>query len=85
MSMLQVEKIYAAEKEIEEFNNAKKQILKEQDAIRQIFENGSLLTRWSFILEKLNALDAVFGMLNELTPEQRETFEEAVKRRPLFK
>jgi len=40
--------------------------------------------RMKNIIEKLNALDAVFGMLNELTPEQREAFEKAVKRRPLF-
>ncbi len=36
------------------------------------------------IIEKLAALDAVFGMLNELILEQKEAFEEAVKRRPLF-
>ena len=36
------------------------------------------------IIDKLNALEAVFGMLNELTPKQREAFEKAVKRRPLF-
>jgi hypothetical protein len=40
---------------------------------------------WERIIEKLNALESVFGMLNELTPEQRESFEKAVKRRPLFK
>jgi hypothetical protein len=36
------------------------------------------------ILEKLDALDAVFGMFKELTSEQKEAFEEEVKRRPLF-
>lgn len=40
---------------------------------------------WEGVIEKLNALEAVFGMLSELTPQQRETFEETVKRRPLFK
>jgi hypothetical protein len=40
---------------------------------------------WERIIEKLNALDAVFGILNELSSEQREAFEKAVKRRPLFK
>lgn len=40
---------------------------------------------WERIMEKLNALEAVFGMLNELTSEQRESFERAVKRRTLFK
>lgn len=40
--------------------------------------------RMEKITEKLNALEGVFGMLNELTPEQREAFEKAVKRRPLF-
>jgi len=41
--------------------------------------------RMKKIIETLNALEAAFGMLNELTPEQREAFEKAVKRRPLFK
>jgi DNA-directed RNA polymerase specialized sigma24 family protein len=36
------------------------------------------------MMEKLNAIEAVFGMLNELTPKQRESFEKAVKRRPFF-
>ncbi len=40
---------------------------------------------WERIIEKLNALDAVFGMLNELRSEQREAFEEAVTRRTFFK
>jgi len=31
------------------------------------------------------ALEAVSGILNELTPEQIKDFDEAVKRRPLFK
>lgn len=31
------------------------------------------------------ALEAVSGILNELTPEEMKVFDEAVKRRPLFK
>jgi hypothetical protein len=40
---------------------------------------------WERIIEKLNALEAVSGMLNELTAEQIEIFETSAKRRPLFK
>jgi len=36
-------------------------------------------------IRKLRALESVVGMLNELTTEQQETFEAAVKRRTLFK
>jgi len=43
------------------------------------------LRNWEIIIEKLNALDAVSGMLNELNNEQLEIFEASVKRRPLFK
>lgn len=34
--------------------------------------------------QRLKVLENTFGMLNELTPEQRANFESAVKRRPLF-
>jgi len=36
-------------------------------------------------IEKLRALESVFGMLDELSSEQLEVFEGAVKRRPLFR
>ena len=39
---------------------------------------------WERIIEKLDALEAVSGMLNELTDEQIEIFETSVKRRALF-
>jgi c-di-AMP phosphodiesterase-like protein len=35
--------------------------------------------------EQIKALEDVAGILNDLTPEQINIFEEAVKRRPLFK
>ena len=37
------------------------------------------------IIEKLNVLESVSGMLNELTTEQIETFEKSVKKRLFFK
>jgi hypothetical protein len=40
---------------------------------------------WERITEKLNALEAVSGMLNQLTAEQMGIFETSVRRRPLFK
>ena len=40
---------------------------------------------WDKVIEKINALEAVSGLLDELTHEQREIFEAAVKRRPLFR
>lgn len=85
MSGALVEKIYANEREKGEFNRFRKQRLKEQDVIQWIFEDGEFLSKSASILEKLEALESVFGMLNELTPEQREVFDEAVKRRPLFR
>lgn len=36
-------------------------------------------------IRKLMALEAMSGILDELTPEQLEAFEAAVKRRPLFR
>lgn len=39
---------------------------------------------WERITEKLNVLEAVSGMLNELTTEQMEIFETSTQRRPLF-
>ena len=46
----------------------------------QIFE----LRNFEKTLEQLNALESITGILNELTPEQLEIFEEEIKRRPLF-
>jgi hypothetical protein len=40
---------------------------------------------WEKKIEKLNAIEAISGILNELTAAQIEIFEEAVKRRHLFK
>lgn len=40
---------------------------------------------WEKIVDKINALEAVSGLLNDLTYEQMEIFESAVKRRSLFK
>ncbi|GEM_PF-5326126 len=36
-------------------------------------------------VEKIHAIESVFGLLNDLTADQLETFEKAIKRRPLFK
>lgn len=85
MPIARVEKIYKNKEEVEEFDNFNKQVLNDTEAIQNIFENGPFLGDSASILEKLDALESVFGMLNELTPEQREAFEEAVKRRPFFK
>lgn len=62
----------------------------------EIFEWRNLLTHsspfqisevqeWEKIVDKINALEAVSGLLNDLTYEQMEIFESTVKRRPLFK
>lgn len=37
------------------------------------------------ITKKLKALEEVIGLLNDLTNEELESFDNAVKRRPLFK
>jgi len=47
----------------------------------EVFE----VREWERITERLAALDAVSGMLNDLTEEQIKVFEESVKRRPFFK
>jgi uncharacterized membrane protein YheB (UPF0754 family) len=36
-------------------------------------------------IRKILALEAMFGLLDDLTPEQLEAFEASVERRPLFK
>lgn len=36
-------------------------------------------------IERLKALDAISGILNDLTPAQIEIFEQAFKRRPFFR
>lgn len=81
MPIAEVEKIYDKE-EIREFNSLEKQW---NSTIPYIFENARLVSDFVSLSEKFDALESVFGMLNELSPEQRESFEEAVKRRPLFK
>ena len=48
-------------------------------------EKGLEMQKREKIIEKLNVLESVSGMLNELTTEQIETFEKSVKRRPFFK
>ena len=45
----------------------------------------SEVQEWEKKIEQLNAIETVSGMLNELTPEQMEVFEQSVKRRALFK
>jgi len=36
------------------------------------------------LAERLNALEEVSGLINDLSPEKKETFENAIKRRTLF-
>lgn len=45
----------------------------------------SEVQEWEKKIEQLNAIETVSGVLNELTPEQTEVFEQSVKRRALFK
>jgi hypothetical protein len=45
----------------------------------------SEVQEWEKKIEQLNAIETISGMLNVLSPEQIEVFEQAVKRRPLFK
>ncbi|MDI6839549.1 MAG: hypothetical protein QMD71_01625 [bacterium] len=85
MPIAQVGKIYN-KKEIKEFSSFEKQMLKEwNNTIPHIFENTKVVSNLVSLFEKLDVLETVFGMLDELSPKQRETFEEAVKRRSLFK
>jgi len=46
----------------------------------QVFE----VQDWEKLVEKIDALGAASGLLNELSQGQMQIFEEAVKRRPLF-
>ena len=49
-------------------------------------ENDTVLSEELFRkIEQIEALNDVSGMLNELTSEQMDIFEEVVERRPLFK
>ena len=45
----------------------------------------SEVQEWEKKIEQLNAIEAISGILNALSSEQIEVFEQAVKRRPLFK
>jgi hypothetical protein len=45
----------------------------------------SEVQEWEKKIEQLNAIETISGMLNELTPEQIEVFEQSVKRRSFFK
>ena len=47
------------------------------------FEEG--IKKNDEIERKIKAIDSVSGMLNDLTEEERTTFEDAIKRRPFFK
>lgn len=42
------------------------------------------IQEWENIIVKLNALAGIVGLYGELTEEQKNTFDEATKRRPLF-
>jgi hypothetical protein len=45
----------------------------------------SEVQEWEKKIEQLNAIEIISGILNELSPEQIEVFEQAVNRRPFFK
>ncbi|MFH1859503.1 MAG: hypothetical protein ABH870_00575 [bacterium] len=83
MPILQIEQIYQDRKQIDEFDATVKQLKKDGIAFN-ISEDMKLFEHITPVQEEFEALDAVFGMLNDLTPEQMEVFDEAVKRRPLF-
>lgn len=40
---------------------------------------------WEENARRIHLLEKVYGLLNELTPDQRNIFDASVKRRPLFK
>ena len=40
---------------------------------------------WGESARRIYLLEKVYGLLNELTPDQRNIFDASVKRRPLFK
>jgi len=46
----------------------------------QVFE----VEKWEQIIEKLDALESVAGILSELTVEEAAVFDKATKRRPFF-
>ncbi|RKY85564.1 hypothetical protein DRQ09_07125, partial [candidate division KSB1 bacterium] len=66
------------------------ELLKETVNLKSITEcslplNMIKLQNLEETIDVLNSLENVFGMLNELTPDQVEIFEDSVKRRNIFK
>lgn len=86
MPLLDIEKIYQKKEEIGEYKKA----IEESENLR--FIEGCL---WGFnlpqILEKakirdreLEAWNKLYGLLDDLTPEEWQQFAGAIRRRPLF-
>ena len=68
-----------------EFELFGKIIEDEINSVSSLVIQGLEMQKWEKIRKKIIALEAVFGLLNELSPEEMGTFEGSVKRRPLFK
>lgn len=83
MALVQVEKVYKDKKDVDDFNKAREEIAKKRDAVSSVFQYH-LSGKLAACLEKIRAVEAVNGMLDELTEGQIRTFEEEVRRRQLF-
>jgi len=87
MPLLEIEKIYQREEEIGEYQKA----IGESENLRFI-ENCLWDINLPQILEKteisdreLEAWNKLYGFLDDLTPEEWQQYDEAVRRRPLFR
>lgn len=54
-------------------------------SVNPISIKASIVQDWDRIFLKLDALKGIVGMYTELSDEQQCLFDEAIKRRPLFK
>ena len=52
-----------------------------EKCLKKVYEDRGEVQDLDKKIERLNALDAISGIINDLTPAQIEIFEQAVKRR----
>lgn len=86
MPALAIERIYRSKEEIEEYRRAEAKLGDWRFAGLCLWKLDlpRVLERWQATNRQLGAWSGLCGFLDDLTPGERERFDEAVKRRPLF-
>ncbi len=86
MPVLEIEKVYQSKEEIEEYRKALADLegLEFAESCICDLDVSEVLERWEPIHRQLEAWNRLCGLLDDLTPEERERFDEATRRRPFF-